>query len=680
MKLLNFTIIKLTLSLIIGITIARYFEFTFKCTALALGVCLAVLAFGLLLVKRHYKFTHWFGMLAMLTTIVLGSFTVSIHDETLQWSHYLNKTSDYDQQHELLVKISKRLKPTDYNNKYIAELLQLNSENASGQLLLNIEKDSSNNRLPIDAVCLVSTSLSEVSKPKNPFQFDYNTYLKERQIYHQIYANQTELLEISTQNKTLHGYADALRSIINTKLIAAGLKDDTLAVVNALLLGQRQDISAETYNNYKNAGTIHILAVSGLHVGIIYFILLFVFKPLERLPYGRHLIVPILVVLGLWSFAVVAGLSPSVTRATTMFSIVAMAKFLKRPTNIYNTLCISAFILLLCKPQFLFDVGFQMSYLAVFAIVSIQPLLYNLWQPKWYVLDKPWQIFTVTIAAQLGVAPISLYYFHQFPGLFFISNLVVIPLLGLILGFGLLIIVLALLNILPKVFAEWFSITIETLNQFIAWVAQFEYFLLKDIPFNGYQVVSIYLVIIGGVLLWTHKTYTYLRFTLVSLVLFSAVLLYTKHKNSTNEFVIFNTSKTTLIAQKSNSILKIHHSNDSLNKSQLSALRNYTVGHAIDKVKTDSLHAVYGINTKKMLVIDSSSVYEVTGFTPDYILLRQSPRVNLLRVIDSLLPKYIIADASNYTSYVARWKATCEAKKIPFHSTYEKGAFIFNLK
>ena len=178
-----------------------------------------------------------------------------------------------------------------------------------------------------------------------------------------------------------------------------------------------------------------------------------------------------------------------------MFSIISVAMHLKQPTNIYNTLVISAFLILLCKPAFLFAVGFQMSYLAVLGIVSVQPILYKLWKPKYAVFDKLWQIFTVTLAAQAGVIPISLFYFHQFPGLFFISNIVVIPFLGLILGFGLLVMALALLNILPNFMVIAYSYIIDSLNTFVAWAAQFEDFLFRDIPFTILQVIVSYFII-----------------------------------------------------------------------------------------------------------------------------------------------------------------------------------------
>ncbi|TYA81458.1 ComEC/Rec2 family competence protein, partial [Seonamhaeicola marinus] len=230
-------------------------------------------------------------------------------------------------------------------------------------------------------------------------------------------------------------------------------------IINALFLGQRQNIDRAIYTNYTNAGAIHILAVSGLHVGIIFLILNFLFKPIERLKKG-YLIKTIFLLTTLWGFAVIAGLSASVTRAVTMFSIVAIAVNLKRPTNVYNTLAISIFVILLFKPLFIFDVGFQLSFLAVFAIVAIEPMLNKLWKPKNKLLKIYWQTLTVTISAQFGIIPISLFYFHQFPGLFFISNLVIIPLLGFILGFGILIILLASINVLPQFLADAFGFII----------------------------------------------------------------------------------------------------------------------------------------------------------------------------------------------------------------------------
>lgn len=445
--------------------------------------------------------------------------------------------------------------------------------------------------------------------------------------------------------------------------------------MNALLLGQRQSIDKTIYNNYVNSGTIHILAVSGLHIGILLLILNFLFRPLLYLKHGRFLR-PLFIVILLWLFAIIAGLSPSVTRAVAMFSIISIAMHLKRPTNIYNTLVISAFVILLFKPTFLFEVGFQMSYLAVLGIVSVQPIIYKLWKPKYWIIDKPWQIFTVTLAAQAGVVPISLFYFHQFPGLFFISNIVVIPFLGLILGFGLFVIALALMNILDSSIVTAYSFVIDSLNNFITWVAQFEDFLFRDIPFTILQVICSYFIIIGLVKIHKHRTFKWVVMSLIGIICFQAISFYNTYKTQNDVFIVFNKNRYSLIGQKLNDKLIVHHNLDSLKQTTDNVIKNYKVGESIELVTTDSLQSVYQFNNKTILVIDSLGIYNKLSFKPNYVLLRNSPRLNLNRLIDSLKPEQIIVDASNYKSYAKRWKATCEHKKIPFHYTNEKGAYI----
>ena len=675
MKLLNFNIIKLTTCLIVGVLIGFYFKISIK-TALFLFLIVFVGFCLCFIFLKQKKRNYLFGVFTFLTFVALGIINTKINDETLHSSHYINLKNNVETYNDISFKVTKRLKPDAYNTKYIAEILNLNKAKSSGQILINLQKDSIAQSLGIDHIYFTNNKLNEVVKPKNPFQFDYNNYLKQRNVYHQIYLSNDEFIELKNTSKSINGYADTFRNRVNEKLKNYDFKTDVLAIINALLLGQRQDISPEIYNNYVNAGVIHILAVSGLHVGIIFLILNWLFKPLHRFKYGKHLIKPLLIILILWSFAFVAGLSPSVTRAVTMFSIVTCAQFLKRPTNIYNTISISIFLMLLVKPIYLFDVGFQMSYLAVLAIVSVQPMLYKLWKTPNLVIDKFWQILTVTIAAQLGVAPLGLFYFHQFPGLFFISNLVIIPVLGIILGLGIFVIFLALLDSLPEVIAEVFSFIIDTLNAFIVWVAQFETFLLKDVSFSLYHLLVSYLVLISVIFLWKEKTIKYLNYALMSLLLYSSVMLYTKHQNSYNEFIIFNKNRATIIGEKRNTNLQITHSFDSLKMKSDNTLKNYKVGRYINLTTIDNLNFVYPFKDDYILVVDSLGVYETKKLMSKYVLLTNSPRINLNRLIDSLKPKYIIADASNYKSYVQRWKTTCMNKKIPFHSTYEKGAFV----
>jgi len=675
MKLLNFNIIKLTGYLITGILIGFYFEITLSLVFTIFSTLTISLATHYFIHKNKTYKSLLFGILTLFTFVSIGIVSTKIYDSRNTKSHYTNQNLNLEHYNDLIFKISKRLKPDDYNNKYFVEILSINNTKVSGKIILNLDKTHPQEKPDIGNVYFTNAVFSEVTKPKNPFQFDYNKYLRQRNIYHQIFLKSDTMIQIKSKTSSLTGYAASFRDKVNASLKKEGFKDDALSIINALLLGQRQDISEETYNNYINAGVIHILAVSGLHVGILFLILTQLLKPLHRITYGKHIIKPLIIIFILWSFAFVVGLSPSVTRAVTMFSIITCAQFLKRPTNIINTLIISAFFMLLVKPIYLFDVGFQMSYLAVLAIVTIQPLLYKLWKPKSKVIDYFWQIFTVTIAAQLGVFPISLFYFHQFPSLFFISNIVIIPFLGIILGLGILVIALALLNSVPDFIVEIFSFIIDSLNGFIAWIAKFESFLFRDIPFNLYYVLACYFMILCGLYLWKAKSYKSIIYMLVSLFIFSSTLIYSKYKNSTSEFVIFNKNRSTLIGHKSNRHVKLY-SNLDTTLLENSIIKNYAIGHSISHKTLDSLKSVYVFKNTSILVVDSLGIYNTKQLKPHYILLSNSPRVNLNRLIDSIKPKQIIADASNYKSYLIRWKQTCIQKKIPFHSTYEKGAYI----
>lgn len=659
--------------MVIGIVLAHYFNINFNIVLyITIGSVILLGIYWFLLRKKIDRLAY-FGLLTYISMICIGITSYNLQDEKLRSNHYSHLSAENS--NAIVFKIKERLKPDLYNNKYIVSVKSYNNEKATGQLLINIKRDSLTKSFNVDDVLFTSTALKGIQKPLNPHQFDYRKYLELKQVYHQLYLKQDELLLLSDSKTTIYGYADNLRTTINEKLIEAGFKKDALSIMNALLLGQRQTIDKTIYNNYVNSGTIHILAVSGLHVGILLLILNFLFRPLLYLKHGRFLR-PLVIAILLWLFAIIAGLSPSVTRAVAMFSIISIAMHLKRPTNIYNTLVISAFIILLFKPTFLFEVGFQMSYLAVLGIVSVQPIIYKLWKPKYWIIDKPWQIFTVTLSAQVGVVPISLFYFHQFPGLFFISNIVVIPFLGLILGFGLLVIVLALLNILPNFMVITYSYIIDSLNSFIAWVAQFEDFLLRDIPFTILQVICSYFIIIGLVQVYKYKTFKWVAMSLFGIICLQGISFYNINKTQNDAFIVFNKSRFSIIGHKENDKLMVNHNLDSLKQTTDNVIKNYKVGESIERVTSDSLQSVYQFNNKTILVVDSLGIYNGLSFKTNYVLLRNSPRLNLNRLIDSLKPKQIIADASNYKSYVKRWKATCEHKKIPFHYTNEKGAYV----
>ena len=676
MKLLNFNIIKLSVCLIIGILIGYFYNTPTISLLYILGALLLLFTISYFVAKNQFIKTIWFGMIGYAIMICIGILNVNIHNPLNNSTHYSNVINEKNDSTKLItLRIREVLKSSYYDDKYIVDLIKIDSLKVSGKSILNIKKDPLNNLLKVGDVFMTKTSLRDVNPPLNPGQFNYKNYLEKQYIYHQLFVTKDMLFNLKTSHQTVFGIANKIREHINFKLIKYSFKPDELAIINAILLGQRQNISEDVYTNYRNAGAIHILAISGLHIGIILIMLSSVFKPLERLRYGIY-IKTILIVLILWSFAIIAGLSASVSRAVSMFSIVAVGMHLKRPTNIYNTLAISIFLLLLFKPLFLFDVGFQLSYLAVFGIVSLNPTLDNLWTPKYWLFKKLWQTLTVTLSAQIGILPISLFYFHQFPGLFFLTNLLIIPLLGIILGVGIIILMLAVLNILPMALAKLFGLLINYMNHIVGWVAEQETFLITDIPFSLLYVAVFYLFIISCFRFIIKRNYQRFLLLLSTIVVAQIILIYTKIESPKNQFLIFHKNRYSLLGNSQSNKLTLSDNLDSINKQKDRTIKDYMVSNHIKNLEKDSLQSVYLLGNKKLLVIDSFGIYNLKTFKPDYVLLRNSPKINLNRLILELNPKLIIADGSNYKSYIERWKTTCEKTKTPFHQTNEKGALI----
>ncbi len=678
MKLLKYIPLQLVFFLIIGILIGFKIPFTPKSIALVLVITLCVLAITYYSARKKIIQNSFFAIITFLTFIFIGIASVTFGNDLYKKNHYTSHLSGTSNTSILI--IDKVLKSNLYYNKYFAKVVTLNSEKTQGKILLNVTKDSIVKKLNVDDKIVISHRFDPIKTPLNPYQFNYKNYLVKQQVHHQISIKNTEYLLLKNDKYSLKGWAFFVRKKINTALKKHGFKGDELTIINALLLGQRQEISKDIIQNYQNAGAVHLLAVSGLHVGIILLMLTFLLNPLEKLKHGI-LIKLVLIIFMLWTFAIVAGLSASIVRSVTMFTAIAVAITLKQSRDIYKALIISIFFLLLFNPNYLFDVGFQLSYLAVFFIVWIQPILYKLWKPKLKVVDYFWQLLTVSVAAQIGVLPLSLFYFHQFSGLFFVANLLIIPFLGIILGLGILVIALALLNMLPNFIAKFYENIISLLNLTVEWIGNQESFLFQNISFTIISVI-LYFIIVVLFFKWIEaKKPIYIKFTLIVIIGFQLNLIAERYISNTNsEFVIFNKTRHSMLGLRKGKKLQLYHTLDSTSIINDNAIKAYLIG---SKTKITSLKGqpknVYVLNDKKVLIIDSLGIYTPQKFSVNYVLLRESPNINLERLIKTLKPELIIADASNYKSHILQWKKTCKVHNIKFHYTVKDGAFIEKL-
>jgi competence protein ComEC len=338
-----------------------------------------------------------------------------------------------------------------------------------------------------------SGTIRPLSNSQWPGAFDRVRFWKHQYIHHQVSLQQGDYRIIHQSQKThfIVQWRTRFQNQIHTYL-----KDqEVLGIVNAMVLGDRTLLEEETYELYVRTGSVHVLAVSGLHVGLVYLVLHFL---LQRLPNTRlsRWIKTTCILIGIWLYAFLTGASPSVLRATTMFSLVVIGQSVQRDASIFNSLAAAAFLLLCWNPNWIFAPGFQLSFLAVAGIAFFQKRIYTLWIPSNRIIDWIWKGIAVSLAAQLTTTPISLFYFHQFPTYFWLSGLIVIPAAPFILGGGALILLFHQLG--PDI-AQWIAFlltqSIKMMNSILAKIDQLPFSLWSDLSFDGIDCCLSYLLI-----------------------------------------------------------------------------------------------------------------------------------------------------------------------------------------
>jgi len=538
--------------------------------------------------------------------------------------------------------------------------------NTSGNLLLYTEKDSLTRSLLPGNEIILPYKFNAIKDPANPGEFNYKRYLSFKYIHHQTYLKSGEYSYSKQNNVSLFTVAHHLRSSLQNVLISHGLKDDNLAVASALLLGEKGLLDPEIHQAYAAAGAMHVLAVSGLHVGIIYLILNYVLSFFLR---DKNSILKLVIIVSfLWMYALITGLSPSVVRAATMFSAISFGTIIKNKQNIYNTLASSAFVLLLIKPNFLFEVGFQLSYLAVLGIVFLQPRMYRQLNFSNGMMDKVWRLTTVSISAQLATFPLGVLYFHIFPSYFFLSNLVVIPAAVIIMYFG---IALFAFSFYPPI-AQWISTEligiIDALNQFVTWIQKLPHAVIDNIYFSVIDTWLLYLLILSGIFFLIKKHVRFLLIGLSAILLLLLAKTYDFYSYKQHDYLcVYHVSKSTavnFVSHDYNFILDIGHLDIDLEDNPFQ-MKNNWIRHGFGdatKIKMANLSSgnfqlldenIIGAFGKTIAVIDQD--IKTTYHTPisvDILILTRFKNLHIENILSNFQPETIILDSS-FTPYYA---------------------------
>lgn len=376
-------------------------------------------------------------------------------------------------------------------------------------------------------------SPKEIRNSGNPGSFNAETFWMSKGIRHIGFITDEDYRILSVEDVgVLHRYAEVTRSYISGSLNE--LPADQSGVLHALLLGEKGDLSTEIRDRFANAGAMHLLAVSGLHIGIIAFIILFFFKQFPRL--FSNLSAHIIVVILLWAYAYVTGLSPSVTRAVLMFSLLILSRLARGQYEPINVLAFSAFIVIVINPLVIYDIGFQLSYLAVLGIFIFYDRLAELLSTDYKVINWLWQGTAIGLSAQLATAPLTLYYFHQFPNYFVISNLGIMLLAAALMFTALLFVITFQLTIFRVILLFTLSFLVSVLIHFIGWVDELPWSVAKGFELNLIQVLLYFTGLILLINLEYHKWFQVSG--LIAIFTFVLWIQFDRFKNLTSDHLV----------------------------------------------------------------------------------------------------------------------------------------------
>lgn len=479
---------------------------------------------------KQYRHRWFFGVSICWCMFWAGWALQVFHNELRLDEHYHRaKDAKY-----VVVKIETEpvVKPSGY--KIFGEVLAVvdslgREKKALGKLLVYVRADGKS-KIPLygDLIVIPVHKIGEISGPKNPDEFDYKEYLALKQVYFQAYLNAEEVL-LTKENRSffVKRWVHKVQGYVKQKLAQNIGSQNETGVAEALLYGYDKDIDAETKQAYSNTGTLHVLAVSGMHVGIIYMVLGMLLVPFNKLKKGK-VVKQLIILISLWAYSFLCGMSPSILRATVMFSFIIVAGLMEERSNVYNTLAASVFVLLCFDPNLILNVGFQLSYLAVLGILFFQPFVASWYTaPNWFV-HQVWEVTAVSLAAQVITFPISLFYFHSFPNCFLLSNLLMIPLTTLILYTGMVLLAVSWIPLLAKLLGGLLYYLILFTNEVVKWIEHIPYAYVNGIQVNLFQSILLYGIIILLTLFFVNRQKALLRPILYCVVVFCAISAYAK--------------------------------------------------------------------------------------------------------------------------------------------------------
>lgn len=681
MKTENFPILKIFIPFIIGIIAAYKLDFSHTTIIISLIVLLvAILLSVILFVLKSYKLQFVLFCSISVTFFSIGTLTALIKLQPPQ-------TNKNEVSGNYILRLNSEQSIKEKSVKFEAEVINSDNRDLVNQkVILYIVKCAESLELKYGDVIAANTTFSRIKLPNNLDCFDNQKFMRRRKIYFTGYIGNDRWKYFGASPASLiKKTSQDTRARMTQIYESAGMTGDELSILKAILLGDDETLDPELKLSYSSAGVSHILCVSGMHVGIIFMIINFLLQPLDLFKTTR-IIKLLIVTISIWAYANITGLAPSVSRSATMFTFVAFGQILRRNTTVFHSLYASAFILLILNPLLLFEVGFQLSYLAVFGIVLFQPVLFKSLCFKSKIINYFWELITVSLAAQIGTFPISVFYFSQFPNYFVISNLCVITLSFVIVISGVVLLPISFIPLIAEYLSEMLTLEIKIMNKIIVTIKQLPFSTTNNIDYSLMQVIIIYAIIFALYLFVTDykkSFFWYLLLFCTSLAVSFPIKKMTILKKCDFRTLHINNCTAIVFNYKGQCVIL----SDSI-KSKGDKLFEYNIKNYVKKrtlnteiVSFDSTFFdneyickrgnLVRFNKNNYLIVSDECPYfdSLFGLDIDYLILRHNPKIPPEQLLKKNIGISVIADGSNRHYLVEKWRKCCNLYGLDFTYT-----------
>jgi competence protein ComEC len=661
---------------------------------LTVSICLL---FYFLFLRTSYGMRWVPGGLTFVALYLLGLYSVTITER----KHILNKNEGRPV-HSALIMCMLESDPSRGAAGYsvnastiayadsLAEWIPLRTN-----ILVYFKNDTICKSLQYGDQLVISGDLLPVPGPSNPYAFDYRNYLHNRSVFHQVYLDSGQWRNIGRAKvNPLYLFAYRSRKAFMKTFNDFGIDGQDFALVSALLLGNCEYLDAEIRQEFSFAGATHVLSVSGLHVGIVYVAMdkaLFFLKKGKR---GRKLHA-LLTIAFIWVYALITGLSTPVVRAALMFSLVAAGNQLRRSHDSFNILAVAVFLQLLVNPFEITQVGFQLSYLAVLGIFAFYKPFNELVNSRNRLVNWIWPVIAVSLAAQLATTPLSCYYFNMFPVYFLVTNLIVVPLAGLIIYLALPLLLAGSLGFIIHWLAFPLKWSLELMRGSIEVIQSWPGAIIRPIVLSSMEVLFIYLIIIALYGLFAMRERRWMFVGLASCICIAVISGNNRLMNlKENKLVVYDIPGLTAIDL-------IDHRRccclgDSLLFSQSSKLKNKIFPNRLQShineaeticIQRDQCFEQPGawvddrvifFKGKRIAIIDKSTDYQVHSdrLKVDVGIISGNFELNPDRVFGEFIPGEVVLDSSVPGQKADKLEQYFNKQGITYHNVRRSGAYI----